>query len=296
VHDTIVTEVARISHDRGHLSGDRGLVSLEAGDRSLDFEVSDEEVYRLVNNGLQVYVDFLKKVKNSDGLHLSESICGTPKGTTTFAFPFAMDNMKSSSASSGRLSARPSLESKDISVANPSCDKEDSLCGSPGAVLCVSPGGSSSESRGLNARLYSHFAEIHLNMADPANAPMPICVMPRSVFRVLIPGQRQIVVELWNLLRKGVPIMKHCMNGKPKLKYLYCDVDMKRLFWRSRPEVKPSPSGNEGDTTNNYDAERLAERRMSELNATKRRSSFGLVRTDADREIYFEDISEVNSF
>jgi hypothetical protein len=45
--------------------------------------------------------------------------------------------------------------------------------------------------------------------------------------------KKSILVDMWSLLCKGVEIMKHGRSGRPKQRFLYCDLDMTKLFWRA---------------------------------------------------------------
>jgi hypothetical protein len=127
---------------------------------------------------------------------------------------------------------------------------------------------------------------------------MPLKVMNPAVFRILIPDQRDMIVDLWTILRKGILIQKLSKSGSHQ-RYLYCDVDMIRLFWRSTEKDRPS----EATLADDSDGERERERERDQRSSSHRRSSitsgfnrrrssfFG--KTDSQRELLFEDIIDV---
>lgn len=42
---------------------------------------------------------------------------------------------------------------------------------------------------------------------------------------------------MYEILIKGVEVMKHGRNGRPKQRMLYCDADMTKLSWRAVTKV-----------------------------------------------------------
>ena len=63
----------------------------------------------------------------------------------------------------------------------------------------------------------------------PLIVPLPLRSLHPSIFKTLITQQRQILIDMWTLLRGGVCILKHNTSGRPRMRYLYCDADLKRL-------------------------------------------------------------------
>lgn len=92
------------------------------------------------------------------------------------------------------------------------------------------------------------------------------------------PQQREILHGMWTTLREGVAVFKHGRTGKPKQRFLYCDLQMRALFWRAHGG-KP-------------DAEMEAEfNRSSGLHPGH--SSWLIGRADEHRFLVFKDILEV---
>jgi len=86
--------------------------------------------------------------------------------------------------------------------------------------------------------------------------------------------QRQIVLKMYDMLRAGVEVIKHSKTGNPKLRKLFCDVDMTRLYWRE-----------EKGTAADIDRKMKQKRRTSLFN-----------KNDSERELLFADIKEVELF
>lgn len=92
----------------------------------------------------------------------------------------------------------------------------------------------------------------------------------------LTPQQVQIVYRMFQLLRSGVPVIKHSRTSKPHLRTLYCDKEMKVLFWRQ--------SGDSADADDGVPKKK---------SLFGRRSSF--TRMDVEREIAFSDIIAIHT-
>jgi len=92
----------------------------------------------------------------------------------------------------------------------------------------------------------------------------------------LTPQQVQIIYRMFELLRAGVQVIKHSRTSKPHFRTLYCDKEMKVLFWRQ--------SGDSAD--------------VEDGGAPKKRGIFGrrssFTRMDVEREISFSDITAVS--
>ena len=237
------------------------ILSLVGPGKSLDIEVNEKE-FNLLCRGFKIYLYYLRKVN----------------GTRNFSDPndadFVMQesNPAKDATMEDRYAAASSMEHK-----GPSRDNAYS-----------SPQASFSEGR-INNRLYSSLSIASEN-PDNSNTPLPIRSMHPSVFKLLIAQQRQLLVDLYVLLREGLQILKHSKSGRPKLRFLYCDVDMRKLFWRSSSKGKPNPVALEENSDG--EREREKERRKSLRTPQSRRSSFAFRRTDAEREVFFEDIEE----
>jgi len=124
------------------------------------------------------------------------------------------------------------------------------------------------------------------------------------------------------MLREGVEILKHRRKGKPDVRYLYCDPDMTKMYWRKAiGGVKPAPedrremgigfngaprmsTGSVVDSDDGSIASTASlvpigskSRRSSIMDNVRRlarRSSVAGGKSDTEREIAFKDISEVS--
>ena len=149
---------------------------------------------------------------------------------------------------------------------------------------------------------------------------------------------------MYNLLSSGVEVLKHGRKGKPKSRYLYCDYDMTKLFWRESRESKhinangpyttngsrESMDNLNGSSSSSHGHHAFGSTRSKSFHENERNSSFntnnnssnnisgtndreslnasngnflsrnrktggGLfnIRTDSEREFYFQEIIEV---
>ena len=235
---------------------------------SLDFE-TDEKDYNLISKGFKTYLHYLRKVdRDRDFLNIDSCEEGPPE-----------PEMKVDGADEvPSCSITPEVKG----VSSPDSWKRESVSASQHSSF--------SEGR-INNRLYSSLSIVSEN-PDGSNVPLPIRSMHPSVFKLLIAQQRQLLVDLYLLLREGLQILKHNRTGRPKLRFLYCDVDMRKLFWRSSNSSKDKPNPMALEENSEGERERDKERRKSLKTPQSRRSSFAFRRTDAEREVFFEDIEE----
>lgn len=261
------------SRNKGYLllspsSAQPCIVSILTINRSLDFVV-DFAVYTSLYRGLRVYIDFLKRVKEHFAIYNSElgdSITSSPRDSLVIDnIPLNLDN-------------NPDVELFTPDSTNNAFTMNTSI----------------DETR-HNRRLNSTYSNLSDGLVG-GKAPLPIRSMHPAVFRFLIAQQRQLIVDFWTLLRNGVQILKHCKNGRPKIRYLYCDVDMKRLYWRSNENDRPSISAH-SENSSEGERERENERRLSVKSKNSLRNSFANIsfmpRINADRELFCADIIEV---
>lgn len=257
----------RRAKERDAIRNPDTIISLVGPGKSLDFE-TDEKDYNLISKGFKAYLVYLRKLNKGRGLvNVDGSEEGTPESEVKATHSTEEDPQKLIIS-----------ESKDVN--SPTSGRRDS-------VNC-SHHSSFSDGR-INNRLYSSLS-IASEYPDTSNVPLPIRSMHPSVFKLLIAQQRQLLVDLYLLLREGLQILKHNRTGRPKLRFLYCDVDMKKLFWRSSNKDKPNPMALEENSDG--ERERDKERRKSLKTPQSRRSSFAFRRTDAEREVFFEDIED----
>ena len=257
----------RRAKERDAIRNPDTIISLVGPGKSLDFE-TDEKDYNLLKKGFKLYLLYLRRVNRGKGfMNVESNEEGTPES-----------EVKANENTEEMPSALNISDSKDLS--SPVAWRRES-------VNC-SHHSSFSDGR-INNRLYSSLSIASEN-PENANVPLPIRSMHPSVFKLLIAQQRQLLVDLYLLLRAGLQILKHNRTGRPKLRFLYCDVDMRKLFWRSSSKDKPNPMALEENSEG--ERERDKERRKSLKTPQSRRSSFAFRRTDAEREVFFEDIED----
>ena len=122
----------------------------------------------------------------------------------------------------------------------------------------------------------------------------------RFVKETLTIQQQRSIAVLYELLRKGVNVMKHGRSRKPKLRRLFCDESLSTLFWREVDNLHgrrsfdggaiASNSNDDDDKEHQYTAAEEEER-----GAKRRRSSIlrFVNKDDSDRKIAITDIIEV---
>lgn len=73
--------------------------------------------------------------------------------------------------------------------------------------------------------------------------PFPLRSIHPAIAIDLIPQQKRFIEDLYGILRQGLQIYKHNMHGRPKIRYLYCDLYLQKLYWQSTKNIvldKPS--------------------------------------------------------
>ena len=137
--------------------------------------------------------------------------------------------------------------------------------------------------------------------SSPLPAPVAEALGSVQVKELLTVQQQRSIRTLYDLLRRGVNVMKHGRSGKPKMRRLYCDDSLSTLFWREvdshhggRKSIdgglaSSSADDDEGGTHENTAAE------VEQRGTKKRRSSFMrfVNKDDCDRKISVGDIMEV---
>jgi len=87
-------------------------------------------------------------------------------------------------------------------------------------------------------------AELAQNMADDdvqqklgrsmsISQARPFTALGEGAAEQLTPQQQVAILRLYDVLRKGLVIIKHASKGRPHTRYLYCNDDMTLLYWRS---------------------------------------------------------------
>jgi hypothetical protein len=297
VYDTAVTDTLKHAMEKDLVANPDYVISIATASRTLDFEVSDED-FPVLSKGLKIYVDALKRLSEHFAVYNSELDASLPLIDSAEEEAKEKDEAEAdliNNRSSVVLGSTAVASSTDIgspTVASSGASvNEDSK--NDRAVISMESRDSDmrrdSDTR-TNTRMYSSISAAS-EYSDPNSVPLPLRSLNPVVVKNLIAQQRQLLVDLWSLLRSGIQILKHTKNTRPHMRYLYCDVDMKKLYWRTNQRDKPSPVAH----TDSFEGEleREKERRKSVRTPLRRRSSFGFGRYDADREMFFEDIVEV---
>lgn len=86
---------------------------------------------------------------------------------------------------------------------------------------------------------------------------------------------------MYDILIQGIKIFKHGRSGRPKERYLFCDIDMTILYWRANRSSSTSP-----DISITIDDD-------NDIKQKKRRSTF-FNKQDADRVLYFRNIIQIS--
>ena len=147
------------------------------------------------------------------------------------------------------------------------------------------------------SKAWSDDIDIHAGLrrsSDALSAPSPLRSLDPSIFKSLNAQQRQILVDMWKLLRVGVNIRKFNASGRANQRYLFCDVDMKKLYWRITDKSRDN-SGVHNDISED-EADLPIERGGRPVPKAPRRTSISFVKTDFERELLFDEIIEVNLF
>ena len=217
----------KTSNERGFLVDGLGLlISIKTLSRSLDFEVNQEH-NAILSIGLKILVSFLKRVEENSPRNAGElTISSSPSA-------FEESNEEEESNSFQSVSSLSPLRDNIYDV---------STLTAPIPIVTLR------ETRGINSTLSSSLSgtnEIQQQHSASSDdfIPMPLRVMERSVFRLLIAQQRQLLVDLYKILRNGIQILKHSRNARPKIRNLFTDVNMNKLFWRSSDKEMPKAGG-----------------------------------------------------
>mmetsp|Transcript_192 Transcript_192/g.367 ORF Transcript_192/g.367 Transcript_192/m.367 type:complete len:1164 (-) Transcript_192:164-3655(-) len=112
--------------------------------------------------------------------------------------------------------------------------------------------------------------------------PIPVQSLGLRAGDILSQPQQLCVVTLWQILRTGILVLKHGRSGRPKNRTLYCDDNLRVLFWRD--------ADNTGSAAADY--------QHQDIDRTKatRRSSFNVFsKQDSSREVVLRDVLEVRS-
>lgn len=108
-----------------------------------------------------------------------------------------------------------------------------------------------------------------------------------SLLSELIPQQKRILFEMYETLIEGIKVLKYNARSRPKIRYLYCDAYLTRLYWRR------SPKKTEG-TDRDGDGKYPVNEPIGCFRSVKRRE-FDFVRFDLEREIFVDQIMEVRN-
>ena len=119
-------------------------------------------------------------------------------------------------------------------------------------------------------------------MLNEDGVPIPVHSLGLRAGDILSQPQQLCVVTLWQILRIGILVLKHGRSGRPKNRTLFCDDNLRVLFWR--------------DADNTGSA--AAEYQHQDIDRTKatRRSSFNVFsKQDSSREVVLRDVLEVSN-
>ena len=120
--------------------------------------------------------------------------------------------------------------------------------------------------------------------------------------------QLHTLLDMWNLLREGVEVLKHGRRGNPKFKTLLCDVNLTKLYWRSQGSRADPDMDNLPEDASYYPTlldpsataavltKGVAPSEVptsSTTNAHRLSTPFG-TKSNADRVLYIRDIVEVS--
>lgn len=110
------------------------------------------------------------------------------------------------------------------------------------------------------------------------------------------PQQKVIVNDMYKILISGVEVMKYGRSGGPKKRFLFCDGDMTKLFWRATTVAQNPRASLDSIDTASMSASGWNEKADSsvatKLGPTKKRF-FDISKKDSDREIFIKEILQV---
>ena len=118
--------------------------------------------------------------------------------------------------------------------------------------------------------------------------PFPLRSIHPAIAIDLIPQQKRFIEDLYGILRQGLQIYKHNMRGRPKIRYLYCDLYMQKLYWRPSKKISLD--------NHSQKAKQVTYNELSwKLERERRRRCPGLLTfMNSNRVIYVDEILEVN--
>lgn len=112
--------------------------------------------------------------------------------------------------------------------------------------------------------------------------------------------QQQCIIDMCNILRHGILVLKHGRSGKPKLRTLCCDEALTILYWREVGQVvSDDRSANSVEAGGNFALPDKSPFHNSFMDHPKkivarRRSSFSVFsKQDSRREVVLRDVIEV---
>jgi hypothetical protein len=107
--------------------------------------------------------------------------------------------------------------------------------------------------------------------------PLPVYSLGPRAGDILSRREQQFIVNMWQLLRTGIIVLKHGRSGRPKRRTLYCDDNLQVLYYADDKE-----DGNHSSSHVNV------------THSKPRRSSFSVFsRSDSRREVVLKDVLEV---
>lgn len=75
-------------------------------------------------------------------------------------------------------------------------------------------------------------AQIKLGRSMSISQARPFTALGEGAVEQLTPQQQVVILRLYDVLCKGLMISKHASKGRPHTRYLYCNEEMTRLYWR----------------------------------------------------------------
>ena len=117
--------------------------------------------------------------------------------------------------------------------------------------------------------------------------PFPLRSIHPAIVIDLIPQQKRFIEDLYGILRQGLQIYKHNTRGRPKIRYLYCDLYMQKLYWRPSKKIVLD--------AHSHKAKKVTYNELAwKLERERRRRCMGLLSfISSSRVIYVDEILEV---
>jgi hypothetical protein len=163
------------------------------------------------------------------------------------------------------------------------------------------------------SRLQDHYNDsdnsgsISSRKDKPADKKLAIVLRSLGPFAKenITPQQLRILINMKDLLTKGVEVLKHGRGGKPKKRILYCKSDFTSLLWGENIDLKNENEKNENEK--NYEkgivkspekknnSESFFRQLIGPANGPKSRliSRAGTFKTQDDRTILLSEVIEV---